>query len=72
MTDLIKLTQKGVRSYNSTSNTMGRPKLDWGKRTGKIVKYNRDRSLAYVIWSGNHSCDRVPVNLLEPATAEGG
>jgi hypothetical protein len=67
MTDLIKLTQKGARAYNSTGGALYRAKMDWGKRTGKIVKYNRGRSLAYVVWDGNRTFDRVPVNLLESA-----
>ena len=32
-----------------------------------IVKYNRNRSLAYVIWDGTRTFDRVSVELIELA-----
>jgi hypothetical protein len=64
MTDKIKLNDKGIRVYLSK---LHRAQPDWRGRTGKIVKYNRDGSIASVIWDGNHSVDRVPVVLIEPA-----
>jgi hypothetical protein len=65
---LIKLNDKGVRAYMATGGAKyDRPKPDWESRTGSIVKYNRDRSIAYVVWNGNRSYDRVSVNLIEPA-----
>jgi hypothetical protein len=67
MTDQIKLNDKGVRAYRSTGGAQYRAKPEWRGRTGKVVKYSRDRSVAYVIWDGNRTFDRVPVNLLEPA-----
>ena len=67
MTDLIKLNEKGVRAYKSTGGAVYRPKLDWSKRTGKVAKYSRDRSLAYVMWDGTRTFDRIPVHLIEPA-----
>ena len=42
--------------------------MDWQSRTGRIVKYSRDRSHAYVIWNGNHTSDRVSVDLIEPCS----
>ena len=67
MTYLIKLNEKGVRAYKPTARY--RVKLEWRDRTGKLVKYNRDRSLAYVIWDGTRTFDRVPVHLIEPAAS---
>jgi len=43
--------------------------LDWQSRTGRVAKYSRDRSLAYVVWDGNRTFDRVSVRLIEPATS---
>jgi hypothetical protein len=40
---------------------------DWSNRIGKVMKYSRDRSFAYVIWNGNRGFDRVSVGLLKPA-----
>ena len=66
MTDRIKLNEKGVRAYMSSGGAAYRHKLlEWSKRTGKVAKYSRDRSLAYVMWDGTRTFDRVPVNLLE-------
>ena len=68
MTDLIKLNEKGVRAYSSpTGGAPYRTKGDWSNRIGKVMKYSRDRSFAYVIWNGNRSFDRVSVYLLKPA-----
>ena len=63
---LIKLNDKGVRVYTSGRH---RNPMDWPSRTGKIAKYSRDRSLAYVVWNGRRSSDRVSVDLIEPATS---
>ena len=72
MTYLIKLNEKGVRAYMSSGGAVYRPKLlEWSKRTGKVAKYSRDRSLAYVMWDGTRTFDRVPVNLIEPADRNG-
>ena len=65
---LIKLNDKGVRAYMASGGARYRPKPDWQSRSGRIVKYNRDRSVAYVVWNGNRSFDRVSVDLIEPAT----
>ena len=67
---LIKLNDRGVRVYMATGGVQYRPRLrpDWKGRTGIIEKYSRDRSLAYVVWNGNQSFDRVSVNLIEPVT----
>ena len=65
---LIKLNDKGVRAYMASGGARYRPKPDWLSRSGRIVKYNRDRSVAYVVWNGNRSFDRVSVDLIEPAT----
>ena len=68
MTDLIKLNEKGVRAYMSSGGAAYRHKLlDWRNRTGKVAKYSRDRSLAYVMWDGTRTFDRVPVHLIERA-----
>jgi hypothetical protein len=64
---VIKLNEKGVRAYKSTGGAQHRAKPEWRNRTGKVIKYSRDRLLAYVIWDGNRTFDRVPVNLIEPA-----
>ena len=65
---LVKLNDKGVRVYSSS--TRYRNPLDWQSRTGRVAKYSRDRSLAYVVWDGNRTFDRVSVRLIEPATGE--
>jgi hypothetical protein len=67
---LIKLNDKGVRAYMAHGRTQYRGALDWQGRIGRVAKYSRNRSIAYVVWSGNRSCDRVSVRLIEPATAE--
>jgi hypothetical protein len=66
MTDLIKLNEKGIRAYKSTGGAPHRAKLDWQNRTGKVVKYSRDRSIAYVIWDGRRTSDLVSVKIIEP------
>jgi len=66
---LIKLNDKGVRVYLSGRYRYRTP-LDWQSRTGRVAKYSRNRSIAYVVWDGNRSCDRVSVHLIEPATLE--
>jgi len=50
-----------------TGGAQYRAKLDWQNRTGKFIKYSRDRSIAYVIWEGIRTFDRVSVNLIEAA-----
>jgi hypothetical protein len=67
---LIKLNDKGVRVYMACSRTHYRTAQDWQARIGRIEKYSRNRSIAYVVWSGNRSCDRVPIRLIEPTTLE--
>jgi hypothetical protein len=67
---LIKLNDRGVRAYMATGGAQCRPRLDWQNRTGRIARYSRDRSHAYVIWNGTHSPDRVLVALIEPAIPE--
>jgi hypothetical protein len=64
---VIKLNDKGVRAYMAAGGAKNRPRLDWQTRIGTVAKYSRDRAFAYVVWNGNHSCDRVPVHLIEPA-----
>ena len=65
---LIKLNDKGVRVYMSYRYRYRTP-LDWPSRTGRVMKYSRNRSIAYVVWNGNRSFDRVSVDLIEPATS---
>jgi hypothetical protein len=73
MTDLIKLNEKGVRAYKASGGAICRPKQrEWRNRIGKVAKYSRDRSLAYVIWDGTRSFDRVPIYLIEPAAGSQG
>jgi hypothetical protein len=64
---LIKLNDKGVRVY--TSSRYRNPSLDWQSRTGRVAKYSPDRAVAYVVWNGRRSFDRVSVDLIEPATS---
>ena len=69
---LIKLNDKGVRvymSYRYRYRYRYRTQLDWPSRTGRVMKYSRNRSIAYVVWNGNRSFDRVLVGLIEPATS---
>jgi hypothetical protein len=68
---MIKLNDKGVRAYMANGGSRYRPRLDWQSRIGTIAKYSRDRAFAYIVWNGNQSCDRVPINLIEPASSEG-
>jgi hypothetical protein len=65
MSNLIRLNEKGIRVFTSRADSTHGPKLCWGERLGKLVKYNRDRSLACVIWDGNRSPDRISVELIE-------
>ena len=65
---LIKLNDKGVRVYMSSRYRYRTP-LDWQSRTGRVTKYSRNRSIAYVVWNGNRSFDRISVDLIEPATS---
>ena len=65
---LIKLNDKGVRVYTSSRYRRLNP-LDWQSRTGRVTKYSRNRSIAYVVWNGNRSFDRISVDLIEPATS---
>jgi len=62
---LIKLNKRGVRAHMASGGAVSRPRADWQSRTGRIVKYSRDRSHAYVIWNGRYSSERVPVDLIE-------
>ena len=65
MTDLIRLNEKGVRAYTSRGGSTHGPKMCWARRLGRLMKYNRNRSIAYVIWEGNRSFERVAVELIE-------
>ena len=65
---LIKLNERGVRAYMASGGARNRPHVDWKSRTGRIASYSKDRSHAYVIWNGRHSCDRVLVGLIEPCS----
>ena len=69
---LIRLNERGVRAYMASGGAAyrGRTHVDWQSRTGRVAKYSRDRSLAYVVWDGNRTFDRVSVRLIEPASAE--
>jgi hypothetical protein len=63
---LIKLNDRGVRAYTTSGGAAyRRSRPDWQSRTGRIEKYSRDRSYAYVIWNGRHSADRISVDLIE-------
>jgi hypothetical protein len=64
---LIKLNDKGVRVYSSS--ILYRSPLDWQSRRGRVAKYSRDGSVAYVLWNGRRSFDRISVDLIEPATS---
>ena len=66
MTNLIRLNDKGIRVYTSRAGSTHGPSVRWAGRLGKLLKHNRDRSLAYVIWDGNRSPERVSVELIEP------
>ncbi len=66
MTDLIRLNEKGIRVYNSTGGSKRAANVCWAGRLGKLVKYSKNRSIAYVIWDGNRSFERVSVELIEP------
>jgi hypothetical protein len=65
---LIKLNDRGVRVYMASGGAAHRPRSDWQNRTGRIARYSRDHSHAYVVWNGTHSPDRVPVVLIEPCS----
>jgi hypothetical protein len=66
MTNLIRLNEKGIRAYTATGGSARGPSVNWETRIGKLVKFNRPRSIAYVIWDGTQSFDRVSVELIEP------
>jgi hypothetical protein len=66
---LIKLNDKGVRVFMASGRTHYRNALDWRSRTGRIVKYSRNGSIAYVVWNGRSSYDPISVGLIEPATS---
>ena len=65
---LIKLNDKGVRLYIASGRTHYRTPLDWQSRTGRVVRYSRNHSIAYVVWNGRSSYDLISVDLIEPAT----
>jgi hypothetical protein len=65
---LIKLNDRGVRVYMASGGAAYRPRPDWESRIGRLARYSRDRSHAYIVWNGTHSFDRVSVALIEPAT----
>jgi hypothetical protein len=65
---LIKLNDRGVRVYMASGGAAYRPRPDWERRIGRLARYSRDRSHAYIVWNGTHSFDRVSVALIEPAT----
>jgi hypothetical protein len=66
---LIRLNGEGLRVYMGSGRY--RKPVDWQSRTGRIAKYSRDCSLAYVVWNGTSSYDRVLVALIEPVFSEG-
>jgi len=63
---MIRLNDKGVRAYTSGAGSTHAPRADWRNRTGRVLKYNRGRTIAYVIWDGRRSTDQVAVGLIEP------
>lgn len=67
MINLVRLNEKGIRAYMSRGGSTHGSRLNWQDRVGMIVKYNRNRSLAYVIWDGTRTFDRVSVELIELA-----
>jgi len=69
VTDLIRLNEKGIRVYRASGGSRRGPLVNWEARIGKVVKYNRARSVAYVIWDGRQSLDRVEAELIEPCGA---
>ena len=60
----VRLTERGVRAYLSGSGVGARHRKDWANRTGVLVKFNRDKRIAYVVWSGNRSMDQVVSHIL--------
>ena len=66
MSNLIRLNEKGVRVYTSRAGSNRRNSVCWAGRVGRLVKHNRNRSIAYVIWDGNRSPERISVELIEP------
>ena len=66
MTDLIRPNEKGIRVSSSRAGSTHGPTVRWAERLGRLIKFNRNRSLAYVILAGNRSPDRVSVELIEP------
>jgi len=65
MSNLVRLNDKGIRVYTCRAGSTHAPSVCWPGRIGRLVKHNRDRSLAYVIWDGNRSPERVSVELIE-------
>ena len=72
MSNLIRLNEKGVRGYTAAGGSRRGSSTRWAGRVGELIKYNKNRSIAYVIWEGNRSYERVSVELIEPCgvTAE--
>jgi len=72
MSNLIRLNEKGVRGYTAAGGSRRGSRTRWAGRVGELIKYNKNRSIAYVIWEGNRSYERVSVELIEPCgvTAE--
>jgi hypothetical protein len=66
---LIKLNDKGVRAYMAHRRTQCRGALDWQSRIGRVTKYSRNGSIAYVVWNGRNSPECVSVDVIEPATS---
>ena len=62
---MIRLNDKGIRAYTANGGAPSRTHRDWQNRTGRIVKYSRNKSIAYVLWDGNRSLDPVSVDLIE-------
>ena len=67
---LIKLNDKGVRAYMAHGRTQYRGALDWHGRIGRVAKYSRNRSIAYVVWNGRISYDCVSVELIEAVASK--
>jgi hypothetical protein len=65
---LIKLNERGVRTYMASGGARVRRHADWQSRTGRIAGYSSDCSHAYVMWNGSRSLDPVSVDLIEPCS----
>jgi hypothetical protein len=63
---MVRLNDRGVRAYTSGGGSTHPPRADWQNRTGRVLKYNRGRTIAYVIWDGRRSADQVAAELIEP------